>query len=86
MADDLESLRKSPQVSKGRTEVSRLINSITDYDEFLRDIGEFVPSTLAQRSFSNPKAIVEAFLKAEALHCGRTEQRDDLTILVGGLT
>lgn len=48
--------------------------------------GDFIPSTLAQRSFSTPHAIVEALLKAEALHRGRTEQRDDLTILVGGLT
>ena len=70
MADDLESLRKSPQVSKGRTEVSRLINSITDYDEFLRAIGEFVPSTLAQRSFSNPKPSSRPFSKQKPSTAG----------------
>jgi phosphoserine phosphatase RsbU/P len=47
---------------------------------------ELIPSTLAKRSFSNPRAVVDALLEAECHHRGNGEQLDDLTILVGGLT
>ncbi len=40
MPEDIASLRKSLDVYRGLVEVSRLINSITDYDELLRAILE----------------------------------------------
>jgi len=47
---------------------------------------EFLPSLISGQSDLSSAQLVETFREAEAKHRGAGEQRDDLTILVGGLT